>query len=350
MHLVDTTGKIVWFYAHAIATRLWCLWLCIPACPVRVLLPQPATTYIITSQLARLITARRLMPAVTHAAVLLQSLQQAKLADFGLHKRVRRMVASGTLVPWNQETTYHGIDYERSYYGGNMYLVKSAVSVASSVRDEGSLHGSIGGSMHGHFTAGQGLGLKSSSTAPTIVAGGASSAAPPQHGKGGGLGGVLAGVQSKNSNGGGGDGVQQDSTKPPLCPCHGSAPDGPHVPSLLEMGGSRYSVLPHSRLEGNGSVQAYAVSEVPAAYPQALGGPVPHSDSATSIQQASAAGAAGSAQLDDGPFAQQQQQQQLMSALRAKSQGLLGKQDFVTRVLSAARSDLLTVSSTLCCE
>ncbi|WIA29400.1 hypothetical protein OEZ86_011904 [Tetradesmus obliquus] len=129
----------------------------------------------------------------------------AKLADFGLHKRVRKLVSSGALVPWNQDTTYRGADYEPSFYGGNLYLTKTAFSAAGSSKDEGSAHGSLGGSLHG--------------------AGGA--------------------------------------------------------------------------------------------------------HSATSIQQVPSVGPFGDVQQ------QQQQQQQLMSAVRAKSQGLLGKQDFVTQVLSA---------------
>lgn len=47
---------------------------------------------------------------------------QAKLSDFGLHKRVRRMLTSGTLVSWTADASYHGAEYERSYYGGNNYI------------------------------------------------------------------------------------------------------------------------------------------------------------------------------------------------------------------------------------
>lgn len=60
---------------------------------------------------------------------------QAKLADFGLHKRVRRMINNNMAVPWTQDATYHGIEYERSFYGGQLYLARSALS------DEGSIHG-----------------------------------------------------------------------------------------------------------------------------------------------------------------------------------------------------------------
>lgn len=52
------------------------------------------------------------------------------MADFGLHKRVRRALATDTLVPWDADATYHGNDYEKSYYGGNQYCLYLGVGAA----------------------------------------------------------------------------------------------------------------------------------------------------------------------------------------------------------------------------
>jgi hypothetical protein len=47
--------------------------------------------------------------------------QQAKLADFGLHKRVRAILKSGLALPWAQDISLQGDACEKSFYGGNMY-------------------------------------------------------------------------------------------------------------------------------------------------------------------------------------------------------------------------------------
>lgn len=57
---------------------------------------------------------------------------QAKLADFGLHKRVRAILQSGIALPWAQDVCLQGDACEKSYYGGNMYMASSASSLASS--------------------------------------------------------------------------------------------------------------------------------------------------------------------------------------------------------------------------
>lgn len=202
---------------------------------------------------------------------------QAKLADFGLHKRVRKMASSGALVAWNQETTYHGGDFDKSYYGGKLYLVKSAMSIASSAPDDdsmynGSMHGngsSRGGSLHGgsswHRAAAAGTAL-SPTAAADMPASGQHAASRPG--------------------------------KPPLP--YRSASSAP----LAQAGAA-----------GNG-----LQSDAP--------GGVQCSDSAGSIFDRELPGAAG----------KDKQQELLQGAVRAKSQGLLAKQDFVTRVLAVSSS------------
>jgi hypothetical protein len=258
------------------------------------------------------------LPACRHAAPCAS--KQAKLADFGLHKRVRRLVSSGALVAWNQDTTYRGIEFEPSFYGGNLYLTstKSAVSAAGSSRDEGSGHGSAGGSMHGslHGAGGARAALNAASN------GTAAAAAEDGSGFGSSSGSVLIGRRRNTS--------VTDLQ---------SLPEAPHDddadPAAAASNGApaRPPVYPSSQQ------QQQVLQEQPSVGPPSVSSPthVPHSDSATSIQQVAPGALADT---------QQQQQQQLMSAVRAKSQGLLGKQDFVTRVLSA-QPDLLGVSA--CC-
>jgi hypothetical protein len=243
---------------------------------------------------------------------------QAKLADFGLHKRVRRLVSSGALVAWNQDTTYRGADYEPSFYGGNLYLTsaKSAFSAAGSSRDEGGVHGSAGGSLHGSLHGAGGA------RAALIAASNDTAAAATAAEDGGGFGsssgsGVLIGRRRNTS--------VTDLQ---------SLPEAPHddaaAAAASNSGLAKPPVYPGSQQQ---QVQELLPSSSQPGAPGASY--VPHSDSATSIQQVAPVGLAA---------AQQQQQQHLMSAVRAKSQGLLGKQDFVTRVLSA-QPELLGVSA-----
>jgi hypothetical protein len=229
-------------------------------------------------------------------------LLQAKLADFGLHKRVRKMTSSGALVAWNQETTYHGGDYEKSFYGGKLYLVKSAMSIASSAHDDdsvynGSMHGGSlrGGSVHGggswHRAAAAGAALGT-------VNDSAYGALSP-----------TAAADASVSNGQTGNRGVAAAGRPPLPYRPSSAPSG-----LLAPGGS----------DAQGAGAAAAASADGGLCSEAQ---VTHtSDSAVSILDSNLPSDNGKQQL--------QEQELLQGAVRAKSQGLLAKQDFVTRVLA----------------
>jgi hypothetical protein len=247
-------------------------------------------------------------------------LLQAKLADFGLHKRVRKMTTSGALVAWNQETTYHGGDYEKSFYGGKLYLVKSAMSIASSVQDDdsvcnGSVHGGStrGGSMHG---GGSWLKASAAGSALGTVNDSAYGALSPTAG---GAADVSVSNGQTGNRGGAGAG------RPPLPYRPSSAPSG-----LLAPGGGETQ---HGGAAAAASADGGLYSGVQ----------VPHtSDSAVSILDSSLATDKGKQQL--------QEQELLQGAVRAKSQGLLAKQDFVTRVLTVPSnsSALQKVSSRHC--
>jgi len=213
---------------------------------------------------------------------------QAKLADFGLHKRVRKMTSSGALVAWNQETTYHGAEFERSFYGGKLYLVKSAMSIASSMRDDdsvydGSLHG--GGSMHGASMNGGSV-----------------------HGGGSLHGG--AGWQRAHGSSSGVLGL------PPVPPAAGGSLPSSNKPPLAMRSGSVAAAA------GGGGGGGQGMGD---------GAGLKCFDSAASISDSTAAAGSGKQQ-------QHQQQELLNGAVRAKSQGLLGKQEFVTRMLSVSSS------------
>lgn len=242
---------------------------------------------------------------------LCHAFRQAKLADFGLHKRVRKMTSSGALVAWNQETTYHGADYDKSFYGGKLYLVKSAMSIASSMHDDdsvrnGSMHGSSmhGGSLHGGGSwhragpAGAALGTVNDSAygALSATAGAA----------------VDASVN-------GGNGVQPG----------GRAPVGSGRPPLPYRVSSASGGLSDAA-NGAQKLDVAAGTGGPTGANGVLKGGVQCSDSAGSIA------AADSSMPADKDKQQQQhlQHELLQGAVRAKSQGLLEKQDFVTRVLS----------------
>jgi DNA polymerase IIIc chi subunit len=261
--------------------------------------------------------------AVTHAAHC-ANFKQAKLADFGLHKRVRRLVSSGALVAWNQDTTYRGAEYEPSFYGGNLYLTnaKSAFSAAGSSRDEGSVHGSAGGSLHGslHGAGGARAALNAASNGNAATA----TAAEDGGGFGSSSGsGVLMGRRRNTS--------VSDLQSLPEAPHDDAAAAAAAAAS--NSGLAKPPVYPGSQQQQQQVQELLPSSSQPGAPGVSY---VPHSDSATSIQQVAPVGLAAAQQ--------QQQQQHLMSAVRAKSQGLLGKQDFVTRVLSA-QPELLGVSA-----
>lgn len=217
------------------------------------------------------------------------------------------MTSSGALVAWNQETTYHGGEYEKSFYGGKLYLSKSAMSIASSVQDDdsvynGSMHGgSRGGSMHGGgswlkaTTAGAALGTVNDSAygalSPTAAAAADVSVSNGQPANRGGVG----------------------AGRPPLPYRPNSAPSG-----LLAPGGS----------EAQNGAAAAAASADGGLY---SGAQVTHTtDSAGSMVDSSLPADKGKQQL--------QEQELLQGAVRAKSQGLLAKQDFVTRVLTVPSS------------
>jgi hypothetical protein len=73
---------------------------------------------------------------------------QAKLADFGLHKRVRAILKSGLALPWAQDVSLQGDACEKSFYGGNMYAGASAGAGAARGAFASSLY-AAGGSLHG---------------------------------------------------------------------------------------------------------------------------------------------------------------------------------------------------------
>ncbi|KAF6253037.1 kinase-like domain-containing protein [Scenedesmus sp. NREL 46B-D3] len=225
----------------------------------------------------------------------------AKLADFGLHKRVRRLVSSGALVPWSQDTTYRGIDYEPSFYGGSLYLsAKSGFGGAGS--KENSVHGSNGGSMHGSLH-----GAGGARAALNAAGNGDATAGAAEDGTAAAGGSVLLGRRRNTS--------LSDLQSLPEAP----AADGPARPPA-------YPGSQQQAQEAPAAGQHYLSNTSATLY----------SEPATSSAQQAAPGGLGGAQ--------QQQQQQLLSAVRAKTQGLLGKQDFVTQVLSA-RSELIGGSS-----
>lgn len=204
-------------------------------------------------------------------------------------------------MAWDQETTYHGADFERSYYGGNIYLThRPTISTASSIIDENSVHG---GSLHG--------GGAFSRTAAT-----------------GRPNGLLIDVL-RDKSAGGAAAVAAGSQKPPLYPAAGTE-SAAAAPAAAPPAAEGYS-LGAAAGDCTGCTQSMAT--------------VAHSDSATSISDAATAASVGDAPAQIGSSAFQQQQHHLMNVVKAKSQGLLGKQDFVTQVLSAAaRPELLQVS------
>lgn len=227
---------------------------------------------------------------------------QAKLADFGLHKRVRKMASSGALVAWSQETTYHGADYDKSFYGGKLYLVKSAMSIASSMRDDDSVYnGSLsngnslhGGSLHGnnsqHGGSMHGGASWHRANAALMAANDSAYALPAASAAGaGGTAGAAAAAPA-------------GSGKPPVPPSLGS--------SSQAAGGA-------AAANGDAVGAGGGLKGVPQC-----------SDSAASIADGSGAAVAGKGKQ------QQQEAEMVKGAVRAKSQGLLAQQDFVTRVLS----------------
>jgi hypothetical protein len=222
---------------------------------------------------------------------LLLPLLQAKLADFGLHKRVRKMTSSGALVSWNQETTYHGGEFEKSFYGGKLYLNKSAMSIASSMQDDDSVYnGSLsnGNSLHGgsmHNGSAHGGGSWHRAAAANALLNSAANDSAYALGAAHGTAGTAAAAAPV-------------SGKPPL----------PARPSISG-----------PAVNGDATGAGAAVK-----------GAQQCSDSAASIADGSVA--AG------GKVKQLQEAEVLRGAVRAKSQGLLAQQDFVTRVLSVPSS------------
>ena len=200
---------------------------------------------------------------------------QAKLADFGLHKRVRKMASSGALVAWNQETTYHGGDFDKSFYGGKLYLVKSAMSIASSMQGDDSVYnGSLsnGNSLHGGSMHGGGSMHRAAAASAALSAANDSA------------------YDATSQTANGKAAAANASGKPPLPARPGSA--------------------------GQSGAQQC-------------------SDSAASMSDSSGSAAAAAGK---GKQQQQHEAEVLQGAVRAKSQGLLAQQDFVTRVLSVPSS------------
>jgi serine/threonine protein kinase len=247
----------------------------------------------------------------THTHTHTRTHSQAKLADFGLHKRVRRVAASGALVAWDQEVTYHGDQFEKSYYGGRLYLHKSAMSVAGSsvAGDDSSAHGSShyssslhGGSMHGANGASAQL-AASSAAAP---GGGGNQAGPD------GPAGVAAAA-----DGGGGGGRSGSAARPPL-PRSGS----------------------------KGMLQLDALHEAPEASGAAWQPGAPVADSLASLRRTSSsagggASAAGLAQPTSQQYEamrEQQEQLLLLGAVRARSEAPSQKRQGMARTMAAVQA------------
>lgn len=190
------------------------------------------------------------------------------------------MASSGTLVAWNQETTYHGGDFDKSYYGGKLYLVKSAMSIASSGPDDDSVYN---GSTHGNGSS-----------------------------RGGSLH-------------GGGSWLKATAVGMPLSPTAAAAAD---MPASGQHAASRPGKPPLPYRSASSAALAQAGAAGNGVQSDTVPGGVQCSDSAGSIFDSELPGAAG----------KDKQQELLQGAVRAKSQGLLGKQEFVTRVLAVSSS------------
>eukprot|EP00775_Hariotina_reticulata_P010407 gene10407-10565_t len=254
----------------------------------------------------------------------------AKLADFGLHKRVRKLVSSGSLVAWNQETTYHGNDFERSYYGGNLYLRRSAISTASSIIDENSVHStSLNGSMHRNSAAAAALEPGKAAVPPLPPAWRASAAVPAAT--------AVAASTINGSGSGSRKGLKSSSLRSKTAALDSSTSSpfpGQPLPTPFATCTASMAVPPSADDCNGNNGAAFTPSDSAASVHQ--------TSRATSLPFANAGLLAGDDDADapadavGAAAAWTVQQQGLLDVVQAKSLGLLGKQDFVTHVLSAA--------------
>jgi hypothetical protein len=285
---------------------------------------------------------------LTHIKTRILSLQlwmchavQAKLADFGLHKRVRKMVSSGALVPWSQETTYRGLEYEPSYYGGNLYLRRSAISNTNSTVDENSMHGSsLNGSLHRSSAAAAALEAEKAAAPPLQPAPGAPATVPAA--TGGGHQRASAGASSMTHGSGSFKSMNGSSLHSKTAAVDSSSAS------------SAFMAQPLSTAFATGAGKTAMPQGADSCHVNSAGAFTP-SDSAASFHHTTRAPSSpfsGAARLADGddsaaaPALFTAQQQGLLDVVQAKSLGLLGKQEFVTHVLSAASAGpgLLKVS------
>jgi hypothetical protein len=237
---------------------------------------------------------------------------------------VRKLTSSGALVAWHQETTYHGGDYEKSFYGGKLYLVKSAMSIASSMRDDDSVRGNsthagsmCGGSYHGSNSLqrgsllGGGSSLHGGGSWHRGLAAGAALGVNPS---------VNSGVNSAlNSGVNTASGSGSSVGVPAAAPTGGGIGSNPPLPFKPNTAVAQ---------NGTGGVQQQQPGPAAAEGDGVYSHGIPTlSDYAASIQ-------GHNATADKDKQQQQQQHMLLQGAVRAKSEGLLTKQDFVTRVLT----------------